>query len=251
MRSLFTFLSITGLIFQIQAQSTYSCGDSACAVAASATTNVDYSREFAASQAINFRTTAANKSVLQDFQAARISINGSSKIYNSRYNAITNEIEIKGDDNKVYNLRKLDNVTVKFKTSNDTYKSVVYKNVYGQDMVDYFLIPDAKNELLLKQSSFTYVKAKPAKTGYDRSKPAYYKENVKYFFVDHNSNLVALSTNKKDVKSLYASKSDLVWNYIRKNKLKNKHTDDLAQLAVYLKLLQTKDLNDKGLASNK
>lgn len=251
MRSLFIFLFLAGSILQFQAQTTYSCGDSACAVAASATTNVDYSREFAASQAINFRTTAANKSVLQDFQAATIAINGSSKIYNSRYNAITNEIEIKGDDNKIYNLRKLNNVTVDFNKSNESYKAVVYKNVYGQEMVDYFLIPDANNQLLLKQSTYTYVKAKAATTGYDRAKPAYYKENVKYFFVDHNSNLIALSTNKKDVKSLYASKSDQIWAFIRKNKLKKNNTNDLAKLAVYMKVLQAKDMKDKGLASNK
>ncbi|MBO6632837.1 MAG: hypothetical protein JJ936_15035, partial [Psychroserpens sp.] len=116
---------------------------------------------------------------------------------------------------------------------------------------DYFLVPDAKNEILLKQSTYTFVKAKPATTGYDRAKPAYYKENVKYFFVDHNSNLIALSTNKKDVKSLYASKSDEIWSFIRKNKLKKDDLNDLATLAVYMKVIQAKDMKNKGLAANK
>ncbi|MEM5566128.1 hypothetical protein WNY78_13495 [Psychroserpens sp. AS72] len=200
--------------------------------------NYDYNNVYSASRAISFPETEANKQIINDFQTASIDVLGQSKVYLTRYNPISNQIEIKGEDDIIYNINRIKNVKITFTNTNESYKAVVYKNQFGQQMIDYFSIPNG-NDLLLKRISYTYVKAKVAKTSYDKSKPSYYKERVNYFYVDNKDNLIALSTKRKDIKNLYKKNSDEILTYIKSQKIDDSKELDLLKLATYLKNIQS------------
>jgi len=240
---LFSFLSYSQIVC-------YSCVDSYKPVNNPATP--DYNAYFAASNAVNFAVTSKNQSIISEFQTATISIGDKSKLFLARVNGITNEIEIKSEDDIIYNLQKFDGVKVSFNTTKEQYKSAVYKDKVGQELVDYFLIPNTSNNLLLKQTRYTFVQAKASKTGYDKAKPAYYKEQSEYYFVDQNQSLVVLTTNKKVMKAMYGKQYSKIASYVKKNRIKDNKESDLSKLALYMTVLQKdNNLNTKLASTNK
>ena len=231
-------------------QTCYTCANSYCPVEASVVSIADYNSRFAASTGINFSVNSENQKVLGDFEKVKITLNGDVKNVLGRYNAITNEIEIKYDDGKIYNLRRFADLSISLTNSNKNYKSFLYVNKDGQEMVDFFELTDNQNQILLSQTNLQYVEGKKAKTGYDNSKPAYYKENKMFFFIDSNKSLVRVTTNKREIKNLYPSYSKEMLAFIKSNRLKDS-PQDFAKLAKYMKMVQLNQMKQGELASNK
>nr|WP_321226420.1 hypothetical protein [uncultured Psychroserpens sp.] len=251
MKKVFLLLTIFIGTMSVKAQENgWTCADAGCYDQVGVGQNYDYSNVYSASRAISFPETEANKTLINDFQTATIYVNGESKIYSSRYNPISNEIEIKGEDDIVYNLRRVKDVKIVFNETNQSYKAVVYKNAFGQEMIDYFNILN-NNDLLLKRISYTYIKAKKAKTSYDKSKPSYYKEKINYYFVDSNDKLVGLNTKKRDIKNRYEKNSTEILAYIKSHRIDDSIELDLLKLATYIKSLQSTKKQDTRLVKNK
>ncbi|WP_040279091.1 hypothetical protein [Psychroserpens damuponensis] len=210
----------------------------------------DYNNFFSESRAISFPVTQANKKIIDDFQTASINVNGKSTVYSARYNPISNEIEIKGDNDDVYNIKRLKDVKISFNGTNQFYKAVVYKDAFGQDMIDYFNILNT-SDILLKRISYSYVKAKEAKSSYDKAKPAYYKEKINYYYVDNSERLIKLSTKRKDIKKRYEKSATEILAYIKTHKIDDSQELDLLKFATYLKRLKSENSLKNRLVENK
>lgn len=211
----------------------------------------DYNGQFAASQAVNFKTNnLASIPGISDFKLATVSLMGTDSQFLTRFNPISNEIEIKSkDDNKAYNLVKLEGAVVNFNSSDESYKAVSYTNERGETVLDYFMV-SSKNPNLLIKNEMTYKKAKVATTSYDVSKPASYKQSKNYFYVDFKNELVAFSAKRKTIKKHFKSYEKEILAFVKGNNI-NSNEKDLAQLVGFIKNLEiTKNING-ALASSK
>ncbi|WP_456441462.1 hypothetical protein [Psychroserpens sp.] len=103
---------------------------------------------------MNFSTTSNSEKTLGDFENVKITFNGKRQIASGRYNAISNEIEIKNDDGEIYNLRKFTDLSVSFISSKKNYKTVLYVNKDGLEIVDFFELTNKQNQVLLLQTNF-------------------------------------------------------------------------------------------------
>lgn len=211
----------------------------------------DQSAQFAASMAINFKSgNLAVTSAIKDFELAVVSVMGTDSQFLSRFNPISNEIEIKGkDDDKAYNLAKLEGAIVTFNSSNESYKAMSYTNDRGEVVTDYFMI-SSKNPNLLIKNIMTFKKAKVATTSYDVSKPAFYKESRSYFYVDFSGDLVAFSSKRKDIKRNFEQYEKEILAFMKGNHI-NTNEADLAQLVSFIKNLEISKNMNGTLASSK
>ncbi|MEM6517009.1 MAG: hypothetical protein AAF688_12560 [Bacteroidota bacterium] len=231
---LFLSLALTG-------QTTFSCMEPEdCARMLTHIDGNDYNGQFFAARAINFKTSSVSKSVVGTFETVKVSLGNETKLVSGRYNSITNQFEIKNEDGKVFNIRKLPNMDFYLTESNLQYASRTFVNESGEKFVDIFELPIKGNQTLLSQSHHIYKKSEEATSGYDTAKPAYYEEDIKYFFVDHNNNLVELITNKRDIKKMYRSFSDEVYAYVKSKNIKGNSPQDYLELASFMKGIQFK-----------
>lgn len=210
----------------------------------------DFNKYFAGSQAVNFASSELTKNIVGEFSSATLSLNDDTKVYLTRYNPLSNEMEIKDEDGLIYNLRKFTNLKVTFAASNESYQALVFKDSNGELVVDFFNLPNSQDGTLLKQTAFSYVKSKKAKSSYDKDRPAYYKEKIQYYFVDQDNYLVKLTTKKRDVKSMYKLYSKEILAYIKTNKIEKSKEQDLLKLATFMKSLQVNNSVDSRLVTN-
>ncbi len=176
----------------------------------------------------------------EDFTVAKISAMPT-EVYNIRYNAYTDEIEVKVGEDKVQNFNKsISNVVITF--INDDLKLTPLNYINSDDGMQrgYFvpLTDDNGKIKLFSKKQVKYYKAKLAITGYDKDKPAEFKNISDTHFISINGAYAReLPSKKKDIANLFPKNSKEVLNFIKKNKIKTSREEDLIELIGYLNTL--------------
>lgn len=179
--------------------------------------------------------------IQESFMPARLTTVDGTKIYNLKYNAYNDEIEIQNENQEPNALNKnIDNLLITFIADSKTYEAIDYLNDEGNASRGYFVhINDANNKYqLLIREAIKFVDRKPAKTGYDKSKPAEFKRLSDTYFVKNGNNpAVEFPKNKKDLSKIFPEKYDTISSFIKENRIKTSKEEDLVELFNYINTL--------------
>ena len=173
-----------------------------------------------------------SKAIISSFESAKVSDNDRTVIVSVRYNEATNSFEMKNND-EIFNLNKIENLTINFIDSGKLYKVIAYVNDTGEKDKDFFMI-DANNKHLLKKVYYKFIKGKVAKTSYSKDIPAKFDEKTVYYYKTAEGKLVDLSLSKKKLAKLFPEHSEKVLSFMKKYKINSKKEEDLAKLSNYL-----------------
>ncbi|MDG5490685.1 hypothetical protein [Psychroserpens sp. SPM9] len=178
--------------------------------------------------------------IVNEFMPGKISIDEQSKIYNLRYNAFNDVIEIERSNGDLEALNKdLSNVTITFTKDNKSYRAYNYIDPdTNNNMKGYFVVVSDNKKPLLVKERIVFTEKKQAKSSYDKTKPAQYKRKSDLYFTLNSSGVaVEIPSNKKDVANLFPEHSKDILNFIKSNKIKTSKQEDLVQLLNYMSTL--------------
>ncbi len=186
------------------------------------------------------KTIQGTPYLLDDFSPARVSAD-SDKIYNLRYNAVTDQMEVQSEKNTIQAINKnIDGVTITFLKDDKTYESINYINDKGLAERGYFIhlsSTSAKINLLIKEAK-KFIERKPAKSSYQVTKPAQFKRlDDIYYIIIKNKTAQLLPSKKKDLLRLFPEHSKAIEAFIKSNKIKTSKQDDLITLVNYINTL--------------
>ncbi|WP_431132365.1 hypothetical protein [Psychroserpens mesophilus] len=175
------------------------------------------------------------------FMPAKLSLEDGTKIFKLRYNAFNDEIEIEIDGQEPNALnRNIDNLLIIFVGDDKTYEAVDYINDEGSTVRGYFVHANdahSKHQLLIKES-IKFVDRKPAKTSYDKGKPAeFIRLDDRYFIAIGDNPAVEFPKKKKDLSNIFPDKYDDIIDFMKENKIKTSREEDLIELVNYINLL--------------
>jgi len=174
----------------------------------------------------------------ENFLPARASI--SSEVYYVRYNIFADEFEAKVDNIKMFN-KNTDHLTITMVNDNTTFGAIDFVDKKAALSRGYFLFltenSNAKVKLYEKKQ-IKYIEAKPAVTGYDKDKPAEFRQigDIYYVSID-NAAAQTLPKKKKDLVKLFPNHSTAIENFIKSNKIKTSKQEDLIKLIAYINTL--------------
>ncbi|SDR67191.1 hypothetical protein SAMN04515667_0186 [Formosa sp. Hel1_31_208] len=178
--------------------------------------------------------------LVEDFSPAKISI-GNNMIYNVRYNAFNDEFEVKIDEDNIQSLNKdVDKLTITMINGNETFGAINYTDEKTGLNRGYFLFltPENNTSKLYIKKAKKYIEAKPAVTGYDKDKPAEFRNvNDTYFISVNNGYAMELPRKKKELANLVPGKSKEILNFIKTNKIKTSNQQDLIKLVNFMNTL--------------
>ncbi|MEM5566716.1 hypothetical protein WNY78_16460 [Psychroserpens sp. AS72] len=176
----------------------------------------------------------------ENFTVAKISATPT-EVYNIRYNAYTDEVEVKVSEDNVQNFNKsISNVVITFLT--DDLKLTPLNYIDSDDGMQrgYFVpLTDYNDKVkLFSKKQVIYFKAKPAVTGYDKDKPAEFKNISDTHFISINDAYAReLPKKKKEIVKLFPKHSKEILSFIKENKIKTSREEDLIQLINYVNAL--------------
>ena len=97
--------------------------------------------------------------------------------------------------------------------------------------------PISKYKLLIKET-VVFIDRKPAKTSYDKTKPAVLKRiSDKYFIAIGSDAAVEFPKKKKKFPKLFPDKHKDILSFMKKNKIKTSKEEDLVELINYINTL--------------
>ena len=175
----------------------------------------------------------------ETFETAKVS-GSSQSIYNVRYNAYNDEFEVKLEDNNIKNINKnLENLTVKMINTNIIFTAIDYLNDDKKERGFFILLNSDPNKIqLYKKVSKRFVEEKPARSSYDKGKPAEFKENnVRYFINTDSAYPEEIPRNKKDFVKLFPSHTKEIANFIKAHNIKTNNDQDLIKVINYISTL--------------
>lgn len=163
-------------------------------------------------------------------------------VFYVRYNAMNDEFEVKGENNKAYALNRYRrDIVVEILPLKKTYQVIGYYDDDQNENFGYFLNlsnPNAKT-VLYKKEKVIFIDEQKAITGYDNSDPAKYKRvNDKFFIKLKGKNILTeLPNKKKNIVNLFPEHKDSISKYIKENRIKTSKEEDLVQLINYINTL--------------
>lgn len=174
------------------------------------------------------------------FYPARVTAN-IEQIFNARYNAVTDEMEIETEKSTIQAINKLlPGITVTFLNNKKTYKGMSYFQEDGNAATGFFVPITNSNlnvKLFLKERK-VFVDRTPAKSSYQDAKPAKFdKLNDSFYIVIKNQIAKPLPDNKKEISALFPNFEKDILKYINSEKLNVKKQEDLIKLINYLNQL--------------
>ncbi|MDU8886617.1 hypothetical protein RXV94_10635 [Yeosuana sp. MJ-SS3] len=162
-------------------------------------------------------------------------------IFYVRYNAVNDEIEVKGERNSAYALNKYRrDITIQLIAQKKTYQNFMYVDSDNNQTFGYFVHlsnPEA-NIKLLKKEVVKFFDEKVQVTGYDTPQDAKYKRLAdKYFIKKGKENAIVIPNSKKEFAKLFPDHEKEVLAYLKSEKIKLKKEESLTQLFGYLNSL--------------
>ncbi len=190
------------------------------------------------------KTVKGSPYINSEFVAAKISINDQ-LVLAVRYNAISDEFEVKKDDKQVYLLNKsLKDIQLYLLNEKKTYQLIDYVDAEkegGSIMSGYFVhLGNPNNNIkFLKKEQVKFYEEKKATSSYDQTKPAEFKRKSDDYYVKiGDAKPVKLSSDKKDLAEMFPKQKEEILDYIKSEKLKLNNEDDFTKLSVFINLLK-------------
>jgi len=162
------------------------------------------------------------------------------KQLSGRYNAFSDEIEIKKQNSSViFKLNKKSKFSkVQFLMSKVVYAPYDFME-NGKSTRGYLAQLNQKGPaLLLKKQSIAFIDAQTSNTGYDQGVPAQFRQSKdKYFIKTREGNIVEIQKNKKDLAKLFPKYEKELLSFIKKQGISTKKETDLIKFINYLNSL--------------
>lgn len=179
--------------------------------------------------------------IVNEFLPGKISADKDGNIFNLRYNAYNDIIEIQKSANEIEALYK-DLVDVTVTILNKSYRAYDYKDTStNAQKRGYFVVVsngEAGQKPLLIKERIIFIEKKPAKSSYNQTKPAQYKrKSDQYYTLNDNGSAINLPSNKKDLANAFPKHTKDVLNFIKSNKIKTSKQEDLIKLINYINTL--------------
>jgi len=163
-------------------------------------------------------------------------------IFYVRYNAVRDDIEVKGEHNSAYSLNKYRrDITIKLLAQKKTYQNFMYVDSDNNQTFGYFVhISDPEaNVKLLKKEIIKFFDEKLQVTGYDTPQDAKFKRLAdKYFIKKGKENAVVIPSSKKEFAKLFPEHEKEVLAYLKSEKIKLKKEESLTQLFGFINSLE-------------
>ena len=176
-----------------------------------------------------------------EFKKANISLEPDLLFY-IKYNAFVDQMEVMGKNKTSFALNKsIDNVIVNFLEDKKTYQ--VFSHLENDVATNRFfnvLNPNAKT-LLLKKEEITLKEKQPAKTTYEKDKPARFAKSPDSYYIKYPNKLTAteLPSNKKEFAKKFPNIENKILEYIKSEKIKLSKEADLINLFKELNRLKS------------
>lgn len=186
------------------------------------------------------KTIQGSPYIIDIFQPVKVSVDVE-KIFNAKYNAVTDEVEVETGKNTIQSINKMiPGIAVTFLKDNKIYKGMTYLNE-ERNSVTGFLIPineeNKRVKLFLKEKKI-FIDRKPAKTSYEVTKLAKFERiDDSYYVAIDNEIAQPLSNKKKEVAALFQNHEKEVLNYINSERMNLKKQEDLIKLIAYINKL--------------
>lgn len=176
----------------------------------------------------------------EKFIPAKISIDNS-KVYSVRYNAYSDEFEVKMAEDNIQTLNKaVENITITMVSTKELYGALNYTDSKtGLDRGYFvFLTPDNENAKLYLKKAKRFIEAKPAQTGYDVDKPAEFKDAKETFYISVGDGYAQeVPKKKKEISKIWPEKAKEINAFVKSNKIKSNREEDLIKLVNYINTL--------------
>ncbi|WP_298894151.1 hypothetical protein [uncultured Psychroserpens sp.] len=177
-----------------------------------------------------------------DFMPGKISADKDGKLFSLRYNAFSDVMEIKKDNNDIEALNKdLLNVTITFSKGNKAYRAYNYiDSDTNNGKRGYFVVlTDASIEKpLLAKEIISFTEKKKAASSYAKTKPAQYKRKSDVYYTLNDKGIaVEIPSKKKEIAKTFPKHSKEILSFIKSNKIKTSKKEDLIKLVNYINTL--------------
>lgn len=153
-----------------------------------------------------------------------------------RYDAYSDEMELKIHENKINYMLKPLGMSIIFKNNQKMYKVYDYLNKTNRETVKgFFIVLVQGDEIsLLAQEKIKFHEEKLAQSGYDKYIPPTFKRTPDTFYIgfkNHTTKLVP--KKKKEFISLFSTKKKKIEKFIKSGKLNIKKKNDLIKIFKY------------------
>lgn len=171
---------------------------------------------------------------IENFNAARV--DDTKELILARYNAYSDEMELKVDDNNIMVLDPKENTIVRLTNNMAMYKFTKYTNEDGVASQNYLVVvSETPNVTIYKRERVELQPEQHPTGGYQRYKAANYKKLDPEYYIQFNGGpVVFMSDKKKDVYSLIPGKEKEIKEYVKENRIDPSNDNDLKKLGAYL-----------------
>ncbi|EDP97156.1 hypothetical protein U8527_02375 [Kordia algicida OT-1] len=175
----------------------------------------------------------ASGSSYYDEEFRKATISGSDYIFNVRYNAFLDEMEITHENEIVYLNKKYDNRLITLAETNMTYKVLREQDENKKITSGYFIALQTNESVALyRKDRKKYVRS----TRPLSKEKAKFQNARRYFYVEINNSGMAikLPNNKKELAALFPDKEAEILTFIKQERLKLRKEEDLKMLVTYI-----------------
>lgn len=162
-------------------------------------------------------------------------VDNSNEVVLVRYNAYSNEMELKIND-QINVLQVKENQTIALVNGKATYQYLPYvneNNVEGQGYL--MVISNTPGFKIYRREKVELIPEQQPMGGYDKYKPAQYKKlDPEYYVQIGDGKIVYTKAKKKDFIKLIDGKEKEISSFIKENKINTSDEGDLSRLGSYI-----------------
>ncbi len=163
-------------------------------------------------------------------------ISGTDNTFQTRYNAYTDEVEVKHDD-AVFVVPKQEQYgSIYYKMANTKLQLMRY-NAQKDDYIYGYLMELYAKEMfgIYKRERVTFQDERQPVNGYAMPTPPKYNKNKpEYYLKMDESKVIPFPKSKKDLQNLFPTKKEVISNYLKDEKISFKEEEDLIKLTKFL-----------------
>lgn len=172
---------------------------------------------------------------IEQFNPAKI--DDSNELAVVRYNAYTDELEVKVNE-EVKVLQPKENQVVALTNGKAKYQYITYTNKDNIVSQNYLtLVSENPNISIYKREKIQLVPEQHPTGGYQKYKAPYYKKMDAEYYIKKNGQVVPMSIKKKEILSMFPGKEKQIEAFIKENKLSVNEDADLNKLGTFLNSL--------------
>lgn len=163
-------------------------------------------------------------------------ISGTDNVFQSRYNAFTDEVEVKYEDALFVIPKEEQYKTIYYKLLDSKLQLMRYSSEKEDFVYGYLFELFASGSVgVYKRERVTYQEARPSVNGYSLpTPPKYNKKSPEYYIKISDTKTIPFPKNKKALQELFSQKADAISNYLKDEKISFKDENDLIKLTKFL-----------------